>query len=100
MPLSIEQAATYLGRDRWEWSIWLEGPAKDLDSVDRVMYILDPTFHNPVREVSDRASGFRLETKSWGTFRIYAKVFMKGGEERLLEHDLKLYYPDGTPTAA
>jgi transcription initiation factor IIF auxiliary subunit len=100
MPLSIQQNATYVGRNRWKWSVWLEGPAEELDSVDHVTYILHPSFHNPVREISDRASGFRLDTSGWGTFRIYAKVFMKSGEERLLEHDLKLYYPDGTPTAA
>jgi transcription initiation factor IIF auxiliary subunit len=100
MPLSIEQGAEYIGHDRWRWWVWLEGSPSELDDVERVMYILDPTFHNPVREVEDRGNKFRLETSGWGTFTIRAKAFHRGGHETLLKHDLKLVYPDGTPTFA
>ena len=100
MPLSIQQTSTYTGADRWRWSVWLEGPADELDSVDHVTYILHSTFHEPVREISDRQTEFRLDTSGWGTFTVHAKAAYKDGRETLLEHDLVLRYPDGTPTTA
>ena len=100
MALSIQQSTTYLGNDRWKWSVWLDGTSEELDKVDHVIYILHPTFHDPVRTVKDRSTGFRLDTSSWGTFRLHAKVIQHDGQETVLDHDLVLLYPDGTPTAA
>lgn len=82
------------------WSVWLSGDPEELDSIDHVLYILDPTFHNPVRTVSDRMTNFRLDTDSWGIFTIHANVMHRDGREKTLNHDLVLLYPDGTPTAA
>ena len=100
MAVVLKQDATYVGDDRWTWSIWLDGPAAELDSIAHVTYILHSTFLNPVREVSDRSTKFRLETSGWGTFTIYAKATYKDGHELALEHDLVLTYPNGTPTTA
>jgi len=100
MALSIEQDAHYVGKDRWEWSVWLEGTPEELDDVGRVVYILHPTFRNPVREVEDRSTKFRLETSGWGTFTIRARAVHSDGRETLLQHDLVLLYPNGTPTVA
>jgi transcription initiation factor IIF auxiliary subunit len=100
MSLCIRQEEKYVGHDRWKWSVWLEGPQAELDQIDHVMYILHPTFHNPVREIPDRSSNFRLEASSWGTFTIRAKAIFKDGTEQPLQHDLQLHYPDGTPTPA
>lgn len=100
MPLSIEQSQEYLGNDRWRWSVWLSGPQEALDAVDHVLYILHPTFHQPVRRIGDRSTNFRLDTSGWGTFKLHAKVVYRDGQEAPLEHDLVLLYPDGTPTLA
>ena len=100
MALVIEQEASYEGADRWKWSVWLEGPATELDSLDHVTYILHPTFYQPVREVSDRRTKFRLDTSGWGTFTIHAKAKYKDGREIVLDHDLDLRYPNGIPTTA
>ena len=100
MALSINQHQDYLGSDRWRWSVWLDGDSGELDAVDYVTYILHPTFHNPVRRVTDRFTNFRLETSGWGTFTVRANVIYRDGHESLLEHDLVLLYPDGTPTLA
>ena len=100
MALAIAQDATYLGNDRWRWSVWLDGPSSDLDSVKLVTYVLHPTFHHPVREVTERATKFRLDTTGWGTFTISARVTFNDGREELLTHELVLLYPDGTPTNA
>ena len=80
--------------------MWLDGPADELNSIDHVMYILHPTFHQPVREIDNRQTKFRLDTFGWGTFTIQAKAVYKDGREALLQHDLVLLYPDGTPTTA
>jgi len=83
--------------DWWKWWVWIEGPDEELDQIDQVVYILHPTFSNPVRTCSDRASKFRLDTFGWGTFTIYAKVVRKNGTQLKLQHDLVLEYPDKTP---
>jgi transcription initiation factor IIF auxiliary subunit len=98
--LSVQQDTSYLGNDRWAWSVQLNGTAAELDDVDHVVYVLDPTFHNPVRDIRDRASNFRLKDSTWGTFTIYVKIVHRDGHEESLEHNLVLLYPDGTPTPA
>jgi transcription initiation factor IIF auxiliary subunit len=98
--VSIQQDASYLGNDRWTWSVELNGTPAELDDVDHVVYVLDPTFHNPVREIRDRVTNFRLTTSSWGTFTLYATVIHRDGHETPLEHNLVLLYPDGKPTLA
>lgn len=100
MALSIQQSEEYQGSDRWRWSVWLEAEPPELDSIDHVIYILHPTFINPVRRVDDRATNFRLDTSGWGTFTIHAKIFHRDGRETALEHALVLLYPDGTATLA
>ncbi len=100
MALSIQQSDDYIGNGRWNSSVWLGGTSEELDNVDHVMYVLDSTFHHPVRTVNDRSSNFRLEDATWGAFKLYAKVLHKDGRELDLEHDLVLLSPDSTPTVA
>ena len=100
MALSIQQSQKYMGSAGWQWSVWLDGAPEELDSVDHVVYILDPTFHNPVRETADRTTNFRLDTSGWGTFTVHANVVHRDGHQTTLHHDLVLLYPDGTPTLA
>jgi transcription initiation factor IIF auxiliary subunit len=98
MALRIEQGFRYRGEDYWDWWIWIEGPPEELDGVDRVVYILHPTFPSPVQEVKNRASKFRLQTAGWGVFLIRATVKHKDGRKTLLKHFLQLEYPDQAPT--
>lgn len=79
------------GRRRyWDWSVWLDGPADELDAVDRVEYRLHPTFARPIRTVADRVSKFRLDGSAWGEFRIRVIVHKKAGEPEELVHWLHL----------
>ena len=84
MALSIQQDSKYVGKGRWEWAVWLEGASDELDAVDHVFYILHPTFHNPVREIHDRSTKFRLDTSGWGTFTIHATVATPAGFSSLV----------------
>ncbi len=99
MALSIQENQRYRGTS-WDWSVWIDGSAEELDSIDHVMYILDWTFDHPVREVSDRATNFRLDDFTFGTFSFYAKIIHRDGHETVLTHELIVRYPDGRPAAA
>ena len=46
------------GDQWWRWSLWIEGMPDDLDRIESVTYILHPTFPEPIRIVTDRASNF------------------------------------------
>ena len=91
----ILQDYKYEGDDWWTWWIWVDASDKELDDVDHVVYTLHSTFHNPVRNIKDRKSKFKLETEGWGIFTIYAKIVLKDGKEYSMEHELYLAYPDG-----
>jgi transcription initiation factor IIF auxiliary subunit len=96
----IKQSSEYTGEDWWDWSLELDAPPETLRNVKYVEYELHPTFPKPIRKVADRSSNFRLETAGWGTFPVQARVVFNDGTEKKLEHELELYYPDGTPTTA
>jgi hypothetical protein len=88
--IKIKNSSTWRGKDRWSWSLWIEGESQYLDEIDRVEYVLHPTFPEPVRVVRDRASSFQLESKGWGEFMVHAKVITKQGQTIGLNHWLKL----------
>ena len=98
MTLEIAQDATYLENDRWSWSVWLEGPDELLDQVDTVAWQLHPTFPDPLRWTSDRASKFKLTTEGWGIFEIQATAYNEKGQPASLHPQmLDLEYPHGVP---
>jgi hypothetical protein len=94
MSLKIAEHSEYKGNNLWKWSIWIEAPAEELNQIKRVTYVLHPTFVNPVRTVTDRASNFKLESAGWGIFPIRINVLKEDGETVTLEHELELSYPD------
>jgi len=100
MALKIAQDYKYVGDDYWKWSVWLDGPKRELDRVESVTYTLHPTFPKPVRTVDSRKNRFRLSTEGWGIFTLYAKVTNKDGSIERLKHPLELRYPDGKLTEA
>ena len=91
----IEQGFEYQSDELWRWWIWIEGTDAELDQIDHVVYVLHPTFTNPVRTTSNRDDKFRLEAFGWGTLTIYARVVRKNRTEINLSHDLVLEYPVG-----
>jgi len=90
MSIRIEQSSAYVGENRWNWSVWITGPAAELDQIDHVTYTLHPTFPNPVREIRARKGGFRLKSNGWGEFTIYLDIAYKDGKHQQLSHDLRL----------
>ena len=67
----------------------------DLHSIERVVYVLHPTFSPSQVAVLDPQNGFALEIESWGDFHAMAQVHFKAGETRTLVQ----YLPIGVKTA-
>ena len=62
MSIHVKQHVAPKWKDWWDWSVWLEGGKKELEAIERVTYTLDPTFPTPVVTVTDRKTGFRLNS--------------------------------------
>lgn len=92
--MRIKQSSTYQGNDWWKWAIWADCTPDELSTIDAVTYTLHPSFHPPVRKITDAGSNFRLEESGWGTFPIFAKVQFKDGSSQDFETSLELQYPD------
>lgn len=92
--ITTRQKADYRGNEWWNWAVWIDGSSAELDAIERVTWQLHPTFPNPDRVVTDRASQFRLESAGWGEFTLRAVVAKKNGEQQELVHELVLEYPD------
>jgi DNA/RNA endonuclease G (NUC1) len=88
--LSISQRSAPQGEGWWSWEVWLDGPDTALDKVEAVVYTLHPTFPDPRRRVTDRASRFSLRAGGWGEFMIRADVNLRDGQSLTLQHWLRL----------
>ena len=76
----------------WNWSIWIKAPKEEMQKIDKVVYILHPTFTNRVRETKSIKTKFKLKSSGWGEFTIYIQIYFKEGQDPLyLTHDLKLF---------
>ena len=93
MSIRISQESSYKGNDRWNWSVWLEGPDQELDRIEYVDYMLHPTFRDPLRHITDRQSKFRLNSAGWGEFMIYLNIKHTDGRVAKRKHWLQLDYP-------
>jgi len=96
--LRTRQRSKYVGDDRsdpnedwYEWSVWLDGPKRQLDQVQEVTYHLHRSFEEG-REwaTCDRGSGFRLEREGYGGFEIRLAVEFRDGRRVTMYHDLLL----------
>lgn len=95
--LRIVQAQGYMGHDWWRWSVWIEGPAAELDDVKQVVWHLHPTFVPSEVARANQAEGFRLDSAGWGGFLLTAVLRLRSGGTKRLQHELELFYPDEKP---
>jgi transcription initiation factor IIF auxiliary subunit len=94
--LTVIQTQKYEGNQWWNWSLWIQGSNDDLDGIASVTYTLHPTFPEPIRTVTDRASRFQLRCAGWGVFTIPITVRLKNGKTIELEHELQFTFPNDT----
>src|SRR5574339_489145 len=95
--LRLENNAKYVGDDWWQWSVWVEGDARDLQRVRSVTYTLHPTFPDPVRRVETPANKFLRQATGWGEFAISAEAHLDDGQRVRLERWRELRDP-GRPS--
>jgi transcription initiation factor IIF auxiliary subunit len=90
--LSVENTAKQLAPDRWEWTAYIVGPPSELNRIKCVIYVLHPTFPDPIRPMcstKDPKYPFALTTNGWGTFDLIARIEFKDGTVRELVHPLQ-----------
>ena len=93
MNLAVAQSQKYQGDNWWKWSLWIEGCDDDLEQIKSVTYTLHPSFPQPIRTVTDRASKFQLRCSGWGIFLIPVEVRLKNGQAINLHHQLQFSIP-------
>jgi transcription initiation factor IIF auxiliary subunit len=89
----VAQNQKYEGDHWWKWSLWIEASEENLDRIASVTYRLHPTFPEPNRTVTDRASKFQLRCSGWGVFLIPIEVRLKEGKTIQLKHQLQFALP-------
>ena len=92
----LSQSADYVGVEgfhQWRCRFELDCPPHELDRIERVMYTLDRSFPQPVREVTDATGRFGLEFLTWAAFELYADVDYRDGSHELLSEPVILTLP-------
>ena len=95
MEYRIAPSQDYKGHDYWDWSAWIEAePPAALRQIQRVVWILHPTFKRSRVESTDVDHAFRLDTSGWGTFLLRAELHLSDGSTTTIKHMLELTEPD------
>lgn len=87
--MKIHQTSSRESERRWEWSISLDASQPELDSVEKVIYHLHPTFKEPIIEKTNRSESFKLTSSGWGTFVVLIEVQYQNGSTETLRHRLE-----------
>lgn len=71
--------ATQYGRPTWEWRLFVDEPQSVLNTIEKVDYVLHPTFAQPFQSSSDRGRQFELTGSGWGSFDVIVTVQYTNG---------------------
>jgi len=77
-------------KEYYNWQIWIEDGDLSLGEVEKVEYLLHPTFPNRLRTSTDRAEKFKMKSSGWGEFMIKILVYVKSGKTYSFSHWLTL----------
>ena len=81
------------GREHYNIRLWLDGPADELDQIEKVTYTLHPSFRRQNRTSSKREGNFAISIWTWGMFNIRIQVELKNGEHEDLQYYLSYELP-------
>jgi len=84
------------GRDHYNLAVWIDGAASELDAIEKVDYMLHPSFSTPIRTSRERKSGFAISIWTWGIFNIEVTVHFKDGSKKVIDHYLTYELPADT----
>lgn len=92
--ISTVNTSRFLGKDRWEWTVYIKASSSQLANIRCVEYKLPSTFTDPNRKVcriGDTNQPFALRGSGWGTFNIPTRVVFKNSQKPvILNHKLTL----------
>src|SRR5437879_66223 len=91
--INIENKSSYIGNERWEWTLYATGDSKVINDIRCIEYKLHPTFPNPIQTVcrqGEAETPFALNGSGWGEFNVVATVKLSGGRTVKINHWLKL----------
>jgi len=76
-----------IGESKFDWYKWcafVVAPEDDLDKIEYVDYLLDPSFPHPNRRVKKdrRKYNFSLKSEGWGNFGMQITIKFKDGTEQ------------------
>jgi transcription initiation factor IIF auxiliary subunit len=80
-------------REHFHIGVWIEGSEKDLDSIERVEYILHPSFRRNVRSSASRKNKFSITIWTWGMFMIDVEIHLKDGAKEKIQYYLDYELP-------
>ncbi len=66
------------GRRMWAFHVVVQARDEVLDRIDYVKYILDPSYPNPIQNVTDRPTRFKLKELANGESTVRAEIRIKG----------------------
>lgn len=85
------------GREHYHVGVWIDGSDTELDRIERVTYLLHPTFTPRERSSANRRNKFSVTFWTWGLFEIAVTVHLVGGGTQSLTHALRLELPPDDP---
>jgi transcription initiation factor IIF auxiliary subunit len=80
-------------REVYNVSIWIEGAEADLDQIDRIDYLLHPTFQRQIRTSKNRSIKFGITIWTWGVFNIHITIHVKDGSTSEMDYFLNYDLP-------
>jgi transcription initiation factor IIF auxiliary subunit len=81
------------GREYFHVGVWIDGSEEELSQVEKVDYVLHPTFKNRIRSSMSRNNGFSITFWAWGTFEIEVKIYKINGESEEFIYPLHFDLP-------
>jgi len=77
----------------FQWKVFADASKEILPQIEKIEYILHPTFGQTRRIRENPADNFALESTGWGEFTILAHVTFKDGRVETISHHLNLKNP-------
>jgi len=79
--------------DWYEWKLSLDEPKERLDEIDRVEYILHPTYRNRIRVIDKPKNGFMLEFAGYDGFNMPVNIYLKKLDSNGDNEEFRLIFP-------
>ena len=86
----VVNSANYAGSGKYNWTLFILAPKRQLDKISYVEYTLHPSLPNPIRKAYDPDSNFSIDGFAYAEFDVYVLVMNKNGEGIYVTHRLTL----------